>query len=530
EKITTPTQKEKVVAYALKASRLSDRERTGALGENDEKTGVDTGAKAINPLTGSLIPVWIGDYVLGHYGTGAIMSVPAHDQRDWLFATRQNLPIIPVVTPPKNISHDFSHSAFEGDGASLSPGGKYLPTPLAKESVISWLVEEHLGKKTTTYRLRDWLFSRQRYWGEPIPLISDGLGHFEPLDEKELPLTLPDLDEIRPPGDGRSPLALAEDWVETSRGKRETHTMPQWAGSCWYYLRYLDPKNEEMLVSKEKEATWMPVDLYVGGAEHAVLHLLYARFWHKVLYDIGVVSTKEPFKKLINVGMIQGCDGQKMSKSKGNVVNPDDVIERFGADAFRMYEMFMGPFTGSAPWNTDGIPGIRRFLGRAWRLLLGRKELVGDSLSQTIRHQTILKVSEDIDRFRFNTAISALMVYLNSLEEQGCSLADRKTFLRLLTPFAPHMAEEIHQRLEWEGLAALAPWPQANEESAQESRVTVPVMVNGKLRATLDLPVDCPETTVREHALSEENVQRHLGSKKPRRIIIVTNRVINIVI
>lgn len=518
--LTEPTRREEVDAYRAQAAKLSDLERTGTAGE---KTGVDTGGTVRNPLTGEAIPVWIGDYVLGHYGTGAIMCVPAHDERDHEFARRHGLPIRPVVSAPEG--HDYDAAAWEGEGLSDTPAAQGLPTAKAIPAMTAWLAAEGHGEATISYRLRDWLFSRQRYWGEPIPVVHGPEG-ITPLAAADLPLTLPDLERIEPTGDGRSPLALAKEWVETEQGTRETNTMPQWAGSCWYYLRYIDPHNEAALVAPDKERLWMPVDLYVGGAEHAVLHLLYARFWHKVLYDLGVVHTKEPFARLQNVGHVQGADGQKMSKSRGNVVNPDDVVAEVGADVFRLFEMFMGPFAGSAPWSPDDIQGVRRFLDRAWRLLLG-PVAAGDP-NERLRHATVIKVTEDIGSFDFNTAISALMIYQNELEANGLSAADRDTHLRLLTPFAPHFAEEVHLRLEGEGLAASLSWPEGDSAKAAAEMVEIPVTVAGKLRARLQVPVGTSQEELERLALAEEGVAKRL-SGAPRRVVVVADRLVNIV-
>ncbi|MCH7493402.1 leucine--tRNA ligase, partial [bacterium] len=518
---TAESHRGEVQAYRDLAARKSDLERTGTAAQ---KTGVDTGGRVQNPLTGEAIPVWIADYVLGHYGTGAIMCVPAHDQRDFEFAKAYGLPVRPVVEAPGG--HDYEALAWEGDGVSDTPAVKGLPTAEAIPAMIGWLEAKGHGEATVTYRLRDWLFSRQRYWGEPIPVIHTKAGEVAGLADADLPLTLPEVEHIEPASDGSSPLSLATDWVETPAGKRETHTMPQWAGSCWYYLRYLDPHNDGELVSPEKERLWMPVNLYVGGAEHAVLHLLYARFWHKVLFDLGVVHTKEPFLRLQNVGHVQGADGQKMSKNRGNVVNPDDVVEQVGADVFRLFEMFMGPFGGSAPWSPDDIQGVRRFLDRAWRLLLGPVAPLDQN--ERLRHATIIKVTADIASFDFNTAISALMIYLNSLEPRGMAAADRDALLGLLTPFAPHFAEEVHLRLGGEGLAATRPWPEGDPEKAAAESLEIPVMVAGKLRARLHVPAGTPVEELERLALALEPVQKRL-SGPPRRVVVVPDRLVNIV-
>ena len=415
DKITTPEYAEQVRAYKERAAQKSDLERTDLA---KEKTGVFTGAYAINPVNGKRVPIWIADYVLATYGTGAIMAVPGHDQRDWEFAKKYDLPIVEVVK-----GGDLSKEAYTGDGEHVNSDFlNGLNNEEAIKRMIEWLEQNGKGQKKVTYKLRDWLFSRQRYWGEPIPILHLEDGTMKPVPEDELPLLLPDVDEIRPTGTGESPLANVEEWVNTTDpetglpARRETNTMPQWAGSCWYYLRFIDPHNDKEICSKELQEKWLPVDLYIGGAEHAVLHLLYARFWHKVLYDIGVVSTKEPFKKLVNQGMILGTNNEKMSKSRGNVINPDDIVEKYGADTLRMYEMFMGPLEATKPWNTSGVEGIYRFLSRVWRLyidentgqlnskIVDSEEGVDPSFLKTW-HRTIKKVTEDYENLRFNTAI-----------------------------------------------------------------------------------------------------------------------------
>jgi len=523
EKISKGSLMKEIKSYQEECSKLSDLERTG---NDNEKTGVNTGALAINPLTGKKMQIWISSYVLGHYGTGAIMAVPAHDQRDWDFAKKYNLPIQPIVKP-KGPKHDFNSSAFEDYGTSSTPDKKNVETLEAIELMNKWVEEKKIGKKSISYKLRDWLFSRQRYWGEPIPIIHTENG---PIAEKELPLTLPTLKKIQPTGDGQSPLALAKEWLKTKEGIRETNTMPQWAGSCWYYLRYLDPKNKNFLVSKEIEKKWMPVDLYVGGAEHAVLHLLYARFWHKVLYDVGAVSTKEPFKKLLNQGMIQGSDGQKMSKSRGNVVNPDDVIEKYGSDVFRMYEMFMGPFEGSAPWNTDGISGIKRFLNRSWKILLS--ESIENDPNEKARHKMILKVTEDLEKFSLNTCISSLMIYLKNLEENGVSEKDKKCFLRVLSPFAPHMCEEINLIQKGETLACQMSWPKGDPAKSIDDLLEIPIMVNGKLRSKIQVEKSdaSNQKHLEEMSLKEKNVINFLDGRSPKKIIVIKEKIVNIVV
>ena len=522
-KISSKENSKEIQKYQDECSRLSDLERTGP---ESDKTGVNTGALATNPITGEKMQIWISSYVLGHYGTGAIMAVPAHDQRDWDFAKKYQLPIKPVVHHP-DLKHDFEKSAFEEHGFSSTPKEENIATEKAIESMISWIEQSNIGEGSISYKLRDWLFSRQRYWGEPIPIIHTENG---PIPEEKLPLTLPLLEKIQPTGDGQSPLALAKEWLNAKKGTRETNTMPQWAGSCWYYLRYLDPNNSEKLIDPEIEKNWMPVDLYVGGAEHAVLHLLYARFWHKVLYDIGAVSTKEPFKKLLNQGMIQGSDGQKMSKSRGNVVNPDEIIKEYGSDVFRMYEMFMGPFEGSAPWNTEGISGIKRFLNKSWKILLSENSQKDSN--EKIRHKTILKVTDDIEKFSFNTCLSSLMIYLKNLEENGSSEEDKDTFLKLLTPFAPHMCEEVNLVRKGSKMACELDWPKGDAEKTIEDIMEMPVMVNGKLRARMQVKQadSTNEKLLQEMALKEENVINFLAGKDPKKIIVIKGKIVNIVI
>ena len=456
QKITTPEQKQAVEKYLEEVTSKSDLERTDLA---KDKTGVFTGAYAINPVNGVKVPIWIADYVLATYGTGAIMAVPAHDERDYEFATKFNLEIIEVVA-----GGDVTKEAYTGDG--LHVNSDFL-NDLNKEEAISkmiqWLEEKGVGTKKVTYRLRDWLFSRQRYWGEPIPLIHWEDGTMTAVPEEELPLVLPVTKEIKPSGTGESPLANIEDWVNVvdpatgKKGRRETNTMPQWAGSCWYYLRFIDAHNEQALADPEKLKEWLPVDIYIGGAEHAVLHLLYARFWHKFLYDIGVVPTKEPFQKLFNQGMILGENNEKMSKSKGNVVNPDEIVESHGADTLRLYEMFMGPLDGSIAWSANGVDGSRRFLDRIWRLLIDdngnlnpkiKENLEQESGLEKVYHQTVKKVTEDYEALHFNTAISQLMVFINeAYKADVLPISYVEGFVKLISPIAPHIAEELWEKL-----------------------------------------------------------------------------------
>jgi leucyl-tRNA synthetase len=538
EVLTTPECREAVNAYREVAARKNDLDRTDLA---TEKTGVFTGAHALNPANGEAIPVWIADYVLASYGTGAVMAVPAHDQRDWEFAKVMNLPVVRVVE-----GGDLEQAAHTGDGAHVhSAFLDGLDVTAAKRRMIDWLEESGQGTRKINYRLRDWLFSRQRYWGEPIPVVHHPDGSWEALTPDELPLELPMLEEIRPSGTGESPLALATDWVEATRHgkpvKRETNTMPQWAGSCWYYLRFMDPHNVELPFSPEKEAYWGPVDLYVGGAEHAVLHLLYARFWHKVLYDLGLVSTKEPFKKLFNQGMILGENGEKMSKSRGNVVNPDDVIQQYGADTLRVYEMFMGPLEASKPWNTQNVSGSHRFLERAWRLVVGPDGALNpvirdvDPLSEMALerslHRAIAKVGADIEGLRLNTAISALMIFLNDATRSASlprSTVER--FVLLLAPFAPHLAEELWSRLGHSESLAYAPWPAFDAALTVEETVELAVQVNGKVRGHLTVARDLPQDDILALARDLEVLAPYLDGKAIAKQIVVPGRLVNFVV
>lgn len=467
DRITTEDQLEAVRQYQEQAARKSDLERTDLA---KEKTGVFTGAYAINPVNGNKTPIWIADYVLAGYGTGAIMAVPGHDQRDWEFARQFDLPVVEVVE-----GGDLDKEAYTGDGKHINSSFiNGLNNEQAIATMIEWLEKEGKGKAKTTYRLRDWLFSRQRYWGEPIPILHLEDGTMKPVPEDQLPLLLPEVDHIKPSGTGESPLANVEEWVNTvdpetgMKARRETNTMPQWAGSCWYYLRFIDPKNDRELCSKELQEKWLPVDLYIGGAEHAVLHLLYARFWHKVLYDLGVVSTKEPFHKLVNQGMILGPNGEKMSKSRGNVINPDEIVEKFGADTLRMYEMFMGPLEATKPWNTSGVEGTYRFLNRIWRLFITEdgklnpaiQDVEGSDAFKKVWHRTIKKVTEDMENLRFNTAISQLMIFVNeAYKAEALPREAMEHFVQMLSPLAPHIAEELWSRLGHEDTITYTTWP-----------------------------------------------------------------------
>lgn len=552
--VTTPEQKHAVEQYRAQCASKSDLERTDL---SKEKTGVFTGAYAVNPVNGKQIPVWIADYVLMGYGTGAIMAVPAHDERDFAFAQVFGLPILQVVQPP---SEDTDWRGFCGyEGSSVNSGFLTgLPTPEAKEKMILWLEENGKGRRKVNYKLRDWLFSRQRYWGEPFPIVWED-GRHRALPESELPVLQPDLDDFAPTGDPRGPLVKAAEWIAyTPTAHRETNTMPQWAGSCWYYLRYLDPANTKRFVSREAEQYWMGsagspggVDLYVGGTEHAVLHLLYARFWHKVLFDLGYLSTNEPFQKLVNQGLILGEDGQKMSKSRGNVVNPDDIVREYGADSLRLYEMFMGPLKDVKPWATKGVEGISRFLARVWRVAFRENQegeweinskLVENAPGAGVLavrkelHKTIKKVTEDINGMSFNTAIAKMMECTNAMTSADVvDVQDYDAFLTLLNPFAPHLTEEIHSRLQT-AFPALAQtqlcqksWPEWEEALLEENTVPMVIQVNGKLRDKLEVPKDISREELEKQALASAKVKTFLDGVTVRKVIVVPGPLVNIV-
>ena len=524
-----------VDAYRNAAAKKSELERTQL---EKEKTGVFTGGYAINPVNNERIPIWVADYVMMGYGTGAIMAVPAHDTRDFEFAQKFDLAIRTVVQPPTGIEPQ----GFTGDGISVNSGILTgLPTPEAKKKITSWLEEKKLGKATVNYKLRDWLFSRQRYWGEPIPIVHCAKCGTVPVPENELPLRLPEMKDYSPSGNAEPPLAKATDWVNCKcpqcggAGKRETNTMPQWAGSCWYYLRYIDPKNAGAFVAKDKEKYWMSVDLYVGGAEHAVLHLLYSRFWHKVLFDLGHVSTPEPFTRLINQGMILGEDNRKMSKSWGNVINPDDVVREYGADTLRLYEMFMGPLEATKPWNTQGTEGIYRFLGRVWRLFCDEEGrlLVDDTAPDTklvkVLHQTIKKVGADTEALAFNTAIAQMMIFVNELTAQDKRpRAVLEPFVQLLAPYAPHIAEELWQKLGHTQTLTHEPWPEFAPALLVENTVTIVVQVNGKVRDKLDVPTGITNAELEKLALASGKVQETLTGKSVKKVIVVAGKLVNI--
>jgi len=536
--ITTADQKVAVEAYQDTAARKSDLERTDLA---KEKTGVFTGAYAINPVNGAKTPIWIADYVLAGYGTGAIMAVPGHDSRDWEFAMQFKLPIIEVVS-----GGDVTKEAYTGDGSHVN--SDFL-NGLNNEAAIAAMIE-HLnatgkGQGKVTYRLRDWLFSRQRYWGEPIPILHLEDGTMKTVPEDQLPLLLPDVDAIKPSGTGESPLANVTEWVNTvdpetgMKARRETNTMPQWAGSCWYYLRFIDPKNDKEICSPEKQKEWLPVDLYIGGAEHAVLHLLYARFWHKVLYDLGVVHTKEPFHKLVNQGMILGTNNEKMSKSRGNVINPDDIVNEFGADTLRMYEMFMGPLEATKPWSTNGVEGSYRFLARVWRLFvnedgslsakIGDGAAASDSFKQTW-HRSIKKITEDYENLRFNTVISQLMIFVNeAYKAESLPKEAMEQFLQMLSPIAPHIAEELWQMLGHNETITYSDWPNYDEALTVDKQVEIVVQVNGKIVERVSIAADTEQDEMERIAKEISKVQELIEGKTIRKMVVVKGKLVNIV-
>lgn len=532
--ITTAEQKEAVEAYINAVKMKSDLERTELA---KEKTGVFTGAYAVNPVNGEKLPIWIADYVLATYGTGAVMAVPAHDERDYEFAAVFNLPMKEVVK-----GGDITKEVYTGDGAHVNSAfldGLNKEEAIAK--MIEWLEVTSAGNQKVTYRLRDWLFSRQRYWGEPIPVIHWEDGTMTAVKEEELPLVLPKTENIRPSGTGESPLANIDEWVNVvdpetgKKGRRETNTMPQWAGSCWYYLRYIDPNNSEALVDPEKVKQWLPVDIYIGGAEHAVLHLLYARFWHKVLYDIGVVPTKEPFQQLFNQGMILGENNEKMSKSKGNVVNPDDIVASHGADTLRLYEMFMGPLDASIAWSENGLDGARRFLDRVWRLFVQDNgelsEKITDAPNKELEkayHQTVKKVTEDYAELRFNTAISQMMVFINdAYKAETLPREYVEGFVKMIAPVAPHIGEELWSKLGYNETITYASWPTFDESKLVEDEVEIVVQVMGKVRAKLTMSKDASKEEMEQLAL--EAIQDQIEGKTVRKVIVVPGKLVNVV-
>lgn len=535
DQLTTSEHKAEVEKYKEEASRRSDLERTDL---NKDKTGVFTGSYVINPVNGEKLPIWISDYVLASYGTGAVMAVPSGDQRDYDFATKFDLPIKPVIE-----GADVSEGAFDGDGKHINSGFlDGLNIADAKQKMIDWLEEHDAGHKKVNYRLRDWIFSRQRYWGEPIPVIHWDDGTTSLVPEDELPLELPKTDNIEPSGTGESPLANVEDWVnvydENGRhGLRETNTMPQWAGSSWYWLRYTDPHNDEKFASKEALDYWSPVDLYVGGAEHAVLHLLYARFWHKVLYDLGLVPTKEPFMKLVNQGMILGSNHEKMSKSKGNVVNPDDIVDQYGADTLRLYEMFMGPLEESVPWDEKGLHGANKWVQRVWRLLMDDNNHLRDRVSTfndgkltKVYNQTVKKVTEDYERMHFNTAISQLMVFVNeAYKVDDLPVEYMKGFVKMIAPIMPHMAEELWSQFGESDTITYQPWPTYDPKALVEDEVEMIVQVNGKVRAKIKMAKDTDRDEAQQLAFANEHVKKFTDGKDIKKVIVVPNKIVNIV-
>ncbi|WP_461241001.1 leucine--tRNA ligase [Paucilactobacillus sp. N302-9] len=535
DKITTPDQKAAVEAYKDEVSRRSDLERTDL---NKDKTGVFTGAYGIDPINGRKVPIWIGDYVLASYGTGAIMAVPAHDDRDYEFAKKFGLDIVPVIE-----GGDVDQAAFTGDGVHIN--SDFLDGMHKEEAIekaIAWLEENGAGKKKINYRLRDWIFSRQRYWGEPIPVIHWEDGETTLVPEDELPLRLPATKQLEPSGTGESPLANIDDWVNVvdengRKGKRETNTMPQWAGSSWYWLRYMDPHNDHAIASEEALNYWSPVDLYVGGAEHAVLHLLYARFWQKVLYDLGIVPTKEPFQKLVNQGMILGENHEKMSKSKGNVVNPDDIVEQYGADTLRLYEMFMGPLEDSVPWDEKGLHGSYKWIQRVWRLLMDdnnhlrdRVTTINDGKLTKIYNQTVKKVTEDFSRMHFNTGISQLMVFVNeAYKVDDLPVEYMEGFVKMIAPIMPHLAEELWSEFNVSETVTYEKWPTYDPDQLVEDEVEIVVQVNGKVKAHLKVAKDADKDTVQEQALAQEHVKATIEGQTIRKVIVIPGKIVNIV-
>lgn len=536
DQITTPESKAAVEEYKKAVATKSDLERTDL---NKDKTGVFTGAYAVNPVNGKKIPVWISDYVLASYGTGAVMAVPAHDGRDYEFAKKFKIDMVPVYE-----GGNLEDGVLDSEGGLINSGFlDGMDKQTAIDTMISWLEEHGVGHKKVNYRLRDWVFSRQRYWGEPIPVIHWEDGETTLIPEDELPLRLPAATDIRPSGTGESPLANLDDWVNVvdengRKGRRETNTMPQWAGSSWYFLRYVDPKNDQKIADEDLLKEWLPVDLYVGGAEHAVLHLLYARFWHKVLYDLGVVPTKEPFQKLVNQGMILGSNHEKMSKSKGNVVNPDDIVERFGADTLRLYEMFMGPLTESVAWSEDGLNGSRKWIDRAWRLMIDDENQLRDHIVtendgslDMIYNQTVKKVTDDYENMRFNTAISQMMVFVNeAYKADKLPAVYMEGLVKMLAPIIPHVAEELWSLLGHEGGISYAEWPTYDESKLVEATVQVILQVNGKVRSKITVDKDIAKEELEKLALADAKIQQWTADKTVRKVIVIPNKIVNIVV
>lgn len=537
EVITTAECKDAVHNYCLAAASKSELERTAL---SKEKTGVFTGAYALHPLTHEKLPIWLSDYVMVDYGTGAIMAVPAHDERDFAFADHFALPITPVLSPDGEALALPLTAAYTQEGLAINSFElNGLATKEAKRKAIELLVGKGIGEKKINYKLRDWLFSRQRYWGEPMPIIHCPSCGLVPVPEDQLPLLLPEVESYQPTGTGDSPLAAVHDWVNTTcpecgaAAKRETNTMPQWAGSCWYYLRYIDPHNTTAFIDPAKEAYWMPVGLYIGGMEHAVLHLLYARFWHKIFYDLGLVSTKEPFQRLINQGMILGENGEKMAKSRGNVINPDDMVARFGADTLRLYEMFMGPLQITKPWHTSGMIGVHRFLSKVYDYgqLPMSDETPPPALVKSL-HKTIKKVSEDTNALEFNTAIAQMMIFMNDVSKHPVTAyrALWIPFLSLLAPYAPHLAEELHQQLGFTQSVIKAPWPVYDDELVKDKEVTIAVQVNGKMRDTMTISPDSTTDEMERMAKALPKIQEQLSGKQVMKVIAVPGKIVNLVV
>ncbi|MGX7359115.1 leucine--tRNA ligase [Dolosigranulum pigrum] len=535
--IVTEEQAEAVDGYIKQAAKKSDLERTDL---NKDKSGVFTGAYTINPVSDEKMPIWVADYVLDSYGTGAIMSVPAHDERDFEFAQKYDLPIVPVIE-----GFNVAEGAYTEDGLHINSDFlNGLNNEDAIKKMVDYLQEHELGEEKVSYRLRDWLFARQRFWGEPIPVIHWEDGTTTTVPEEDLPLELPKTDHIKPSGTGESPLANIEDWVNVTdpetglKGKRDTNTMPQWAGSSWYFLRYIDPHNPDQLADPEQLKKWLPVDLYIGGAEHAVLHLLYARFWHKFLYDLDIVPTKEPFQKLYNQGMILGEGNEKMSKSKGNVVNPDDVVEQYGADTLRLYEMFMGPLDAAIAWSEEGLEGARKFLDRVWRLYINENNQLSEKIVEkanknleVVYNQTVQKVTEDYEALSFNTAISQLMIFINAAyKEDSLPLDYMRGFVKLLAPIAPHVGEELWHKLTGsEDSISYETWPTYDESKLVEDTVEVVFQINGKVRGKQTASRTISKDDLEALALSDDNIKAHLEGKTVRKVIVVPGKLVNIV-
>ena len=536
KQLTTPEHENEVEAYIEKISHKSDLERTDLA---KDKTGVFTGSYVVNPVSGEKLPIWIADYVLNSYGTGAVMVVPAHDERDHEFAQKFDLPIVQVIE-----GGDVQKEAYTGDGVHINSDFlNGMDKDEAIDAINNWLEENGVGEKKVNYRLRDWLFSRQRYWGEPIPVIHWEDGETTLVPEDELPLYLPKATDIKPSGTGESPLANLDDWVNVidengRKGRRETNTMPQWAGSSWYFLRYIDPHNNHEVADYEKLKEWLPVNLYVGGAEHAVLHLLYARFWHKFLYDLGVVPTKEPFQKLVNQGMILGSNHEKMSKSKGNVVNPDDIVEQYGADTLRLYEMFMGPLDASIPWSEEGLGGAHKFINRVWNLLIDENDNLRDRVTTINNHdldkiynETVKKVTEDYEAMHFNTAISQLMVFVNNAyKADSLPLEYVEGLVKLLSPVVPHITEELWSKLGHVGSIAYAKWPTYDESKLVEDVVEIVVQINGKVRQHLQVSKDASREELQTLALNDERIKQELVDKEVKKVIAVPGKLVSIVV